>query len=179
MPKSTRVFSLGCALAAGALPLWPEQMGYSPTIPETWDETALVEWATPLAGLNLRPAHISSKEYYSLPVDNLKTYPVYLPDRVPPGYWEMLNRVGPQPMIEPEKLKTEADWIEAGRRIFEEADHLHLRTLDPKFIDAVRRGESIVPATNLRWVPTKDGVALSLPRTRTTSRISANAVIAG
>jgi len=43
---------------------------FSPTIPRTWDEAALADWATLLAGLNLRPTHISSKEYYSLPVEN-------------------------------------------------------------------------------------------------------------
>src|SRR4029079_1311285 len=77
----------------------------SRVIPKTWDEAALADWATPLAGLNLRPTHISEKEYYSLPVENLRTYPVYFPGREPEGYWEMLQRVGPQPLIEPEKLK--------------------------------------------------------------------------
>ena len=94
---------------------------FSPTIPKTWDEAALADWATALAGLNQRPTHISSKEYYSLPVENLRTYPVYFQGREPDGYWEMLQRVGPQPLIEPEKLKTEADWIEAGRKVFDEA----------------------------------------------------------
>ena len=79
---------------------------FSPTIPKTWDEAALADWATPLAGLNLRPTHISSKEYYSLPIENLRTYPVYFQGREPAGYWEMLQRVGPQPLIEPEKLKS-------------------------------------------------------------------------
>ena len=69
-------------------------------------------------------------------------------------------------MIEPGKLKTEADWTEAGRQVFEQMDHLHLRTLDPAFIEAARRGESAIPgpdgtAFGMRWVPTKDGVALS------------------
>ena len=159
----TTVFFFCCAV----MPLWPQAV-YRSTIPKTWDEAALAEWATPLAGLNVRPTHITAKEYYSLPVDNLKTYPVYLPSREPPGYWEMLNHIGPRPMIEPETLKTEADWVDAGRMIFEQADHLHLRTLDPTFIDSARRGESIFPgpdgiARNLRWVPTKDGVALSFP----------------
>jgi hypothetical protein len=100
-----------------SLPVWPQSR---PVIPKTWDEAALAEWATPLAGLNVRPTHITAKEYYSLPIDNLKTYPVYLPSREPPGYWEMLNHIGPRPMIEPETLKTEADWIDAGRMIFEQ-----------------------------------------------------------
>src|SRR5436305_1312661 len=80
----------------------------------------------------------------------------------------MLQHVGPKPLIEPEKLISEADWIEAGRIVFEEADHIHLRTLNPKFVSAARSGESVMAGTdgiarNLRWVPTKDGVALSFP----------------
>ena len=143
---------------------------FSPTIPRTWDEAALADWATPLAGLNLRPTHISSKEYYSLPIQNLRTYPVYFQGREPDGYWEMLQRVGPQQLIEPEKLNTEADWIEAGRRVFEEADDLHLRTLAPELIAAARNPKTFEgrqpladgTVSDLRWVPTKNGVALSL-----------------
>ena len=156
-----------CALA-GIILAQPPRPAFKPVIPRTWDEAALAEWATPLAGLNRRPTHISAEQYYAMPVDNLKTYPVYIPGREPKGYWEMLNRIGPQPLLEPEKLKTEADWIIAGQRVFEESDHIHLRTWDPKYISAARRGESIFPrpdgtAANLRWVPTKDGVALSFP----------------
>jgi hypothetical protein len=138
------------------------------TIPKTWDEKALKDWATPIAGLNARPGHMSAAKYYALPVDDLKTYPVYLEGKEPPGYWEFLNRVGPRPMIQPEKLKTESDWIEAGRTVFEEMDHIHLRTYNPSFIAAARRGHAAIArregtAANLRWVPTKDGVALSFP----------------
>ena len=59
---------------------------------------------TPVAGLNVRPTHITSKEYYSLTIENLRTYPVYFPGREPEGYWEMLQHIGPKPLIEPEKL---------------------------------------------------------------------------
>jgi mono/diheme cytochrome c family protein len=145
------------------------ESSFAPTIPKTWDEAALADWATPVAGLNVRPTHISAKEYYSMTVENLRTYPVYFPGREPEGYWDMLQRVGPQPLIEPEKLKDEADWIEAGRRVFQEADHLHLRTLDSKIIAAVRSPETFKNAEpladgsvpSMRWVPTKSGVALS------------------
>jgi len=140
-------------------------------IPTTWDEAALVDWATPLAGLNVRPTHISSKEYYSLPIENLRTYPVYFPSREPEGYWQMLQHVGPKPLIEPEKLKTETDWIEAGRIVFEEADDLHLRTFAPELVSAARspktfEGRQPLPdgtVSDLRWVPTRNGLALSLP----------------
>ena len=117
--------------------LWP-QSTYRPDIPKTWEEAGLAEWATPIAGLNVRPTHISAKDFYSMPVDNLRTYPVYYPGREPDGYWKMLQRVGPKPLLEPEKLKTQADWIEAGRRIFNDADYLHLRTVDAKIIAAAR-----------------------------------------
>ena len=75
-------------------------------IPRTWDEAALKDWATPLASLNVRPTHMSAEQYYALPVDNLRTYRVYAPGREPAGYWAFLQKVGPQPLIEPEKLKT-------------------------------------------------------------------------
>lgn len=75
---------------------------------------------------------------YSLAVDNLRTYPVYFPGREPEGYWEMLQQVGPKPLIEPEKLKSKSDWDDAGRRVFNELDELHLRTFDPKLIAAAR-----------------------------------------
>ncbi len=150
--------------------LW-SQSAFRPAIPRTWDETALSDWATPVAGLNVRPTHVSAKEYYSLAVENLRTYPVYFPGREPEGYWEMLQHIGPKQLIEPEKLKTVADWIEAGRKVFDEADHLHLRTLDAKFIDAARNRETFEQAGveplpdgtvfGSRWVPMKQGVALS------------------
>jgi hypothetical protein len=66
-----------------------------------------------VAGLNVRPTHIPSKEYYSLAVENLRTYPVYYPGREPEGYREMMQHVGPKPLIEPETLKTDTDWIDA------------------------------------------------------------------
>src|SRR6476659_8954402 len=79
-------------------------------IPKTWDEGALADWATPLAGLNVRPGHMSTDEYYALRVENLRTYPADYPGREPEGYWDMIQRVGPKPLIERDKLKTKADW---------------------------------------------------------------------
>src|SRR5882724_7372655 len=158
---------LGCLLRAGPV----DGQRWKPDIPTVWDEAALADWATPVAGLNLRPTHISVKDYYSLTVENLRTYPVYFPGREPDGYWEMLRRIGPKPLIEPQELQTEADWIEAGRRVFDEADHLHLRTLDPTFVAAARSpktfeqtGVEPLPDGTVfgsRWVPTTQGVALS------------------
>jgi hypothetical protein len=102
------VLATGIALTATA-----QQPQWSPEIPKTWDEAALKDWATPLAGLNVRPTHMSSKEYYSVPEYSLRSYPVYMPAREPASYWDMLQHVEPKPLIEGEKLKTEADWIKA------------------------------------------------------------------
>jgi hypothetical protein len=99
-----------------------------PDIPKTWDEVALADWATPVAGLNLRPSHVSAKEYYSWATENVQTYPVYYPGFEPKGYWEMLQRIGPKPLVETDTLNSEEDWIAAGRRVFDELDHFVLRT---------------------------------------------------
>src|SRR5262249_30490587 len=74
------------------------------SVPHTWDEAALDDWATPVAGLDVRPGHFSAAEYYRAPIDNFRTYPVYYPGREPAGYWEMLQSVGPKPLIEPGML---------------------------------------------------------------------------
>ena len=120
-------------LAAASAPslLW-SQTGLGRAIPKTWDEEALADWATPVAGLNVRPAHISAPDYYALPVENLRTYPVYFPGREPEGYWEMLQHIHPMPLIEPEKLKTQADWVAAGKRVFDEADMIHESVFEPQ-----------------------------------------------
>jgi mono/diheme cytochrome c family protein len=168
-------FAHGPAAAPRSLAPQPAQETgrYRPAIPQTWDEAALEEWATPLAGLNARPKHMSSAEYYAMPVDNLRSFPFYPPDREPAGYWDRLQALGPQPLIDPATLATDADWVAAGQRVFDDADHIHLRTSDPELLAQVRdpvafarlQGDALPDGTiaDLRWVPTKDGVALSFP----------------
>src|SRR6266536_556393 len=132
------ILAVGVPLAwtLGSTPVDAQESALN--VPRTWDEVALVDWATPLAGLNARPTHISTNEYYALRVENLRTYPVYFPDREPAGYWDMMQQIGPKPLIEPEKLKSEADWINAGLTVFEQVDDLQLRTFAPQFITAAR-----------------------------------------
>jgi hypothetical protein len=74
--------------------------------------------------------------------------------------------VGPQPLIDGRELKTEADWIGAGKRVFDEIDFLHLRTLNPKYINEAREAPQgrVLPDGTIfgaRWVPTEEGVALT------------------
>lgn len=103
-------------------------------VPKVWDAKELENWATPLAGLGVAPSFVGEAEYYAAPIDNLRTYPVYHPDREPPGYREALVRRGPRPLIEPETLHSEADWIEAGRLVFEGLDTPGSRTDDPAVV---------------------------------------------
>jgi len=141
---------------------------WTQSIPRVWDQRALEDWATPLAGLNERPTHMSAAEYYAIPEENLRTYPVYLPDREPAGYWETILSAGPQALIELDRLTTEADWIAAGKNVF--FDSVVLRTFDAEVI-ATARDQAAMEAlgtgplpdgtvNGLRWVPTEDGVAL-------------------
>ena len=90
--------------------------------PRFWNDRELAEWATPIAALDVRPSHFSEREYYAAPeAEWVRTYPVYFPGREPAGYWEMLRARKPEPLIAP-GARTEAEWIDSGRRVFEEMD---------------------------------------------------------
>jgi hypothetical protein len=121
--------ALGLATIACLRVVTPAQ---SPTQPSRiWDDRQLADWTTPIAALNLRPAHYSSSQYYSVPADNFRTYPVYHPDSEPPGYWEGLQKQKPQPLVDVTTIRTREDWIAAGERAFRELDHYWSRTSDP------------------------------------------------
>ncbi len=128
-------------------------------VPKIWDAKQLGTWATPVAGVNAAPNFYTEEEYYAAPVDNLRTYPVYHPDFEPKGYRESLKKQGPQPMIEPEKLKTERDWIEAGHRVFEGLDFPVTRTDDPRIFKFIGDRDALKQA---RAEVTKDGVILQM-----------------
>lgn len=141
---------------------------FSPDIPRVWNDDAMADWATPLAELGRRPVHMSSADYYALPEENLKSYPVYMPDSEPTGYWDEISSFGPKALLEPASLKSEADWVAAGERVF--FDWVVLRTFDPEVI-AMARDQAAMEAlgagplpdgtiNGLRWLPTEQGVAL-------------------
>ena len=148
------------------------------TPPRVWADSELTDWPAPIAGLGVRPGFFPEREYYAVPGDNLRTYPVYAPDREPPGYWERLNRLKPEPLVDPSKIHTPQQWIDAGRRVFEELDATSFRTSDPVLIAKARSRDVVKtsatgsyppPASvqpdgtvfQLRWVVTPRGVQLS------------------
>ena len=111
--------------------------------PRFWNDHDLSDWATPVAGLNVRPGNYSEKEYYSAPPGELvRTYPVYFPGREPAGYWDMLQNAKPEPLITP-GARAMADWVKEGKRVFRELDIPYLRTYDPKFVGVLRDGGEV------------------------------------
>src|SRR5258707_7009596 len=107
-------------LMARPLPAQPAPQQQS--VPRTWDTRALSEWATPLASIDIRPGHFSEEEYYRAPLDNYRTYPVYHPDREPPGYWESLKKKKPEPLVDLGTTGPAFNWIAAGKRVWDEVD---------------------------------------------------------
>ena len=158
-------------VAATLIPISLVVTAQTAQTPRIWDDTALADWATPVAGLNVRPAHYSSAEYYAVPAENLRTYPVYHPDAEPPGYWAELQKKKPEPLIDPREIRTAADWIAAGERAFREMDNVFTRSDDPALIAQARDPRSFegfmkLPdgtALGARWVVTEQGVMLTVP----------------
>ena len=109
------------AVATATLVAQPPPVSSTPRL---WTDEALKGWALPIAGVNAAPNFYREAEYYAAPVDEVRTYPVYVQGREPAGYREWMRKQGPQPLIEPAKLRTEADWLAAGRDVF---DGMHLR----------------------------------------------------
>ncbi len=137
-----------------------------------WDDKALADWATPVANLNVRPGHFSERDYYAAPnAECVRTYPVYFPGREPAGYWEMLKQRRPEPLMTAGS-RTMADWVAAGKRVFEEMDVPAFRTYDPKLMEKARSRDDFAKSGGralkdgavfgMRWVPTAKGLALSI-----------------
>jgi hypothetical protein len=108
------------ALAAGLL-FAGALIAQSPSpIPEFWSEALLHDYELPLATPSATPKHVSRDYYYTLPERVLyKSYPIYHPSKEPAGYLDTLRSLEPERTFDAAALKTEADWIAAGRDVFE------------------------------------------------------------
>jgi mono/diheme cytochrome c family protein len=137
-----------------------------------WNDKDLAQWATPVAGLGVRPGHHTERDYYAAPAGEwLRTYPVYFPGRQPAGYFEDLQKKRPEPLIRP-GARTKKEWIRDGQIVFREMDVFPLRSYDRDLIDIVRSADALSRAggrpqadgtvAGLRWVPTSEGLALSV-----------------
>jgi hypothetical protein len=97
-----------------------ESQTWTPGVPRTWDDEALRGLELPRVGLGQPAHHVSADYYYRIPVDRIpKTYPVYAPDREPPGYLAWLMAQEPQDAIDFSHLSSKDDWIRAGQLVFD------------------------------------------------------------
>jgi hypothetical protein len=139
-------------------------------VPRIWDAKALSTWATPVAALNIRPGHYSSAEYYNIPADNVRTYPVYPPDKEPSGYWEWLQKQKPASLVDASTIHGPRDWASAGERAFRAIDSVFARTSDAELFKLARdpatfKGVDTLPdgsVLDVRWVVTERGLQLTL-----------------
>jgi mono/diheme cytochrome c family protein len=113
-----RIFLL--VVLAHVLALGLAAQSPSPVIPRTWDDEAVATLEVPLANPEFSPKQVSADYYYRLRVRPIyKSYPVYAPDKEPPGYIEWLAKQEPEIVFDPAQLHTEADWIRAGELVFD------------------------------------------------------------
>ena len=98
----------------------PASLQPTPAIPAFWDQELLHDYELPLASPQHSPRHVSRDYYYALPERRVfKSYPIYHPGREPAGYLDQLRALAPVLTFDTAALKTEADWIAAGRDVFE------------------------------------------------------------
>lgn len=94
-----------------------------PDIPKVWDEKALQSMTLPLAALKTPVQYAPADWYYRIPERKIyRGYPVYRPDKEPPGYLNWLRAQEPELRFDASTLNTPADWILAGEDVFSSPD---------------------------------------------------------
>ncbi len=96
---------------------------FEPKIPPVWVDSELETMELPLAR-RVQKQYASADYYYRIPVRPIyESYPVYRPDREPPGYFDSLMERAPRVLWDDHgarpKLESEADWIAAGSLVFD------------------------------------------------------------
>ncbi len=118
LPSETTFMRSGTLLVLSVAALSAQP--FLPKIPKFWDDHEVEKFEVPLANPKYSPRHMSSADYYALKVRPIyKTYPVYAPGREPAGYRDHLKTLEPEIIFDPAKLRTKADWIAAGKLVFE------------------------------------------------------------
>ena len=124
MPSASRlravavfVFAVAVLVVVGCS--WPTARPWQALVPRTWDEAALATMELPNAVTGRAPQHVTAEFYYRIPAQTIwRTWPVYHPDREPPGYRESLAKAVPEVAFAAERLVTHADWTAAGESVF-------------------------------------------------------------
>ena len=132
--------AIAVAAIAAQVPLAPS---YNPQIPKVWDDQLVETMELPLVSPAPRPVPVPSTWYYAIPeIKIFKTYPLEMPGKSADEYRAWLEQQEPLVVFDRSTLKTEADWIEAGRLVFE-------TSLDPQPVSSMLPGETHPPARYL------------------------------
>jgi hypothetical protein len=93
---------------------------FQPEIPRSWNDRDVETFELPLVQRDRSPRYMSSAEYYALKERVIyRSYPAYAPGREPAGYREWLKGREPEIVFDASKLRTKAEWIQAGRAVFQ------------------------------------------------------------
>jgi hypothetical protein len=89
-------------------------------VPKAWDARELASFELPLVRADRSATHAAPDYYYRLAVRPIfKSYPIYAPGHEPPGYMEWVAEQEPAAAFDESALRTDADWVAAGERVFE------------------------------------------------------------
>jgi hypothetical protein len=107
---------------------------HTPTIPKVWDDAIIASLELPTVEPAYSPKQITADYYYQIPVRPIyRSYPVYRPDREPPGYLESLIQREPEIVWDDRdhrpELQTESDWLKAGEAVFDAPVRFDPRTI--------------------------------------------------
>jgi hypothetical protein len=139
-------FLISLASTLLALALVGTAQTFTPNIPKAWDDREVGRFELPLVQRDRSPRYMTSQDYYALPVRPIyRSYPAYAQGREPAGYIESLKQKDPEIIFDPTKLRTKADWIEAGRLVFESETQYSTVREQPA-------------AEDVPWPVSKDGV---------------------
>ena len=131
MPRTTPT-ALSVLIVLVGIATAGAQRGPIPQVPRLWTAEALAGWALPIAGVKATAGFYSEAEDHAAPIDEVRTYPVYIVSREPAGYRERIFENGPQPLVDVSTLTSEAAWVAAGHDAFEGFDFPGFRTADPR-----------------------------------------------
>ena len=134
----------------------------SPPFPKVGMRRRLEAWTIRPRSLGVHTVHLPPSFVYSIPPYPIyKTYPIYHPLKEPKGYIDWLSQQEPKVTFDPAKLRTEADWISAGKLVFEAPQDFQPaeKFRDREWYEKLRvplTSEGIVPGR--RYVIRKKGV---------------------
>jgi hypothetical protein len=89
-------------------------------VPRAWDARELSTFEVPLVRADRSAQHAAPDYYYRLAVRPIyKSYPIYAPGYEPAGYMDWLAQQEPADAFDGSALRTDADWVAGGGRVFE------------------------------------------------------------